>query len=260
MDWTGVLNTPGLSGGGTSLFGDLTFVPGMYIGGNPWTFENRGSINLDCGGGVFAVDVVQNGPGGTVNQVADTGGNFGTFNVTAGTWNNGAYACMLDVLTIDGGTFNLGSGLLTIQGDGTTFGDLSAGTLEMNGNSIVLGTSGATSMSISGGVLNLSGQFDGTGVYATVLNVSGGTINDTGPAGELIATTVDFTGGTSVVRKLTTTYFSQSSTSSLTITGSATYDSWTWSGTDFTFTTIGVPTWSAGSLTLVANGGSWTFC
>jgi hypothetical protein len=110
-------------------------------------------------------------------------------------------------------------------------------------------------------VLNLSGQLGGNDV---TLTVSGGTINDTGPNGELYSEFATFSGGTSVVRKLTAElgYVQISNNASLTITGSATwgpgYD-WKMLGTDFTFKTAGTPTWSAGSLTIV-NGGAWTFC
>ena len=71
-----------------------------------------------------------------------------------------------------------------------------------------------------------------------------------------MAATVNFTGGTSVIRKLTlTNNFSQSDTSFVKITESATWGgSWTMSGIDFTFTTGGIPTWSAGSLTMTDGG------
>src|SRR5262249_54972318 len=160
-------------------------------------------------------------------------------------------------LTINGGTFNLGSGLLTCQ----TELDLSSGTLEMNGNNISVSN---VPLNVSGGTLNLSGQIDcGTGA----ITVSGGTINDTGSAGELKGNNASFTGGTSAIRKLTLLgTYSQSSTASVTINSSATWGGdWKMLGTSFTFKTSGVPTWSSGSLTIVPPGpsgaaGSWTFC
>jgi hypothetical protein len=263
MNWTGA-NLPTLScPAAYSLFGSLTFVAGMtQLGSVTVTFENRGSINLDGGGVTWSYGpIVQNGPGGTVNLTSNFH-NSSNLNVTGGTWSNGSHTLTVASLIVDGGTFNLGSGGLTCS-NGVS---VSAGTLEMNGNNIVLphGALGAATVTISGGVLNLSGQI---GVDSATITVSGGTINDTGSAGELVGNSASFTGGTSVVRKLTldTGSFAQSSTSSLTITGSATWGgNWNMSGTTFTFTTPGVPTWSAGTLTIVppggSGGGSWTFC
>lgn len=198
---------------------------------------------------------------GTINVVNDFG-NASSLNanitITNGTWSNGAYTMALAYLTINGGTFNLGGGLITCARGGGSGGlVISAGTCEMNGNNIAMETnySPTTSVTISGGVLNLSGQI--SNIQTTT--ISGGVINDTGSAGELQSSTITFTGGTSTIRKLTMGDFSQSSTSFVEITGSATWTGdWTMSGTDFTFKTAGIPTWSAGSLTML-KGGSWTF-
>jgi hypothetical protein len=187
-------------------------------------------------------------------------------NITEGTWSNGSHTLTVgsgSQLTIDGGTLDLGSGLLTCNRGFA----LSAGTLEMNGNTIVVPySSGASTIDISGGVLNLSGLISADSTPGAAITVSGGTINDVGTAGEMQGYTADFTGGTSVIRQLTLQYtFSQSGSSDLTIVEGATWDAaWTWSGTDFTFTTSGVPTWSNGVLTVVGGGGggggAWTFC
>ncbi len=260
IDCTGVLHSPALNNQNANMlvFGDIILTSGMGSEASPVTnkvtFQNRGAINLDAPAWQLG-NIIQNGPGGTVNLVNDfaTGYPFGTtINVTVGTWNNETYAMEPKTFTVDGGTFNLGTGLLTCSDI-----YLSAGTFEMNGNSVAIGGT----VTISGGVLNLSGQM-GAGVETPVtITVSGGTINDTGSAGELVSGgDANVTGGTSVIRKLTLGgSFSQSSVSSVTITGSATWNSaWTMSGTDFTFKTAGIPVWSAGALTIFG-GDSWTF-
>lgn len=267
MNWTGISNTPDFQlTVDSSWFGDVTMTTGMNFspGSTTTTFENRSSISIDMGGVNWPdATVVQNGPGGTVTQTGDFSVSYLT--ITSGTWNNDSYAATTGLLTIDGGTFSLGTGLLTCTGSGLSACVISSGTLEMNGNDMAIdfNASGGLTMTISGGTLNLSGQIDGSDT--THFYVTGGNINDTGSAGELKGASASFTGGTSVVRKLTLAdSFSQSSTSDLTITGSATWGgNWTYSGTSFTFTTDGIPTWSSGSLTIVpagTGGGSWTFC
>jgi hypothetical protein len=262
---TGVLNSPNLAATvNVTFYRDVILTSGMGTGPSSVavTFENRGSIDLDSPIAWSLGDITQNGPGGTINLVND----FSTIdsvsvniNITAGTWNNGTYNMDVQTLTIDGGIFNLGSGLLTCAYNTSGGINLSAGTFEMNGNSVAFYALG--SMNISGGVLNLSGQIGGSGGnWVETLTVSGGIINDTGSAGEIIAAYATFTGGTSTIRKLTLAEtFSQSSTSFVEITGSATWGGdWTMSGTDFTFKTAGVPIWSAGTLTIYG-GDSWTF-
>jgi hypothetical protein len=263
LDWTGVLNSPNLQSNYSALsfFGNITLVSGMTTGTsgvNTCSFENRVSMNLGCNGASWVLgETILNAPGGTLNLTSNYTGSDIT--VTSGTWSNGSYTMLVPVLSIDGGIFDLGGGLVTCSYELA----ISGGMLEMNGNDMGVGsTPGLAEFNMSGGDLNLSGSIGG---YPDI-TVSGGTINDTGSAGELTGLDASFTGGVSEIRNLTLLgSFTQSSTSSLTIVEGATWTSpWTWSGTSFTFTTAGIPTWSAGTLTVVpagsGSGGSWTFC
>jgi autotransporter-associated beta strand protein len=258
MNWTGVTNSPELKWSTSpTFFGSLTFISAMSFDcqGYTTTFQNRGAISIDMGGVAWSGlngAIVQNGPGGTINQQSDFTTSVLPISWTSGTWNGNSHALTVGSNTaslVNGGTLNVGSG-----GAGFSYLTLSSGTLEMNGNNISV--TGATT--ISGGVLNLSGQLD---AGTNDITVSGGTVNDTGAAGELKGEDVIFSGGNAVVRKITAVdNVTIESSGFLVLTGSATWGAdWDISGSSATFKTAGTPTWSAASVTIV-NGGSWTFC
>jgi hypothetical protein len=166
MDWTGVSNTPALSGSSAmNTTGNVTLVSGMtapYTG--TWTFGSiAGTQNFNSGGLTMACPITINDALGTVSLstnslnigaatftltagifttnslnltttglVTISGSTTRTFNmssstVTCGTWTN---------TTVTGETLTTTSSILTVTGAGTTFtgGGLTYSTVNLNGS------------------------------------------------------------------------------------------------------------------------------
>jgi hypothetical protein len=119
----------------------------------------------------------------------------------------------------------------------------------------------SNTFTLTSGTVNLSNQLSVTGI---ILN--GGITTDTGISGEYKGTTFSCTGGTHTIRKLTlsSTFAQSGGTITVPANGSATWaTSWTWTGATFTFTTVGIPTWTLDTLNVVPagnSGGSWLSC
>ena len=271
VDWTGVPGTPAWATGSTvfECYGSLILVSGMtHTGTGNITLCGRGSYTFDGGTltwpttSAIIVDCVNSA--GTYSLARNLTTNAG-ITPTSGSLNNNGFAISCSTFQMNGGTWS-GTGAITVTASapsvnagtmilGGTLTLLSAafaqagGTLDMNGFNIT----GHTTFTFSGGTLNLSGQINCTSNIA----VSVGTINDTGPLGELKGTGISFTSGTSTVRKLTlSSTFAISSTASLTIPagGSATWaTSWTNTGTTYSLKFGGAAKYLNNSLT-VASG------
>jgi filamentous hemagglutinin len=218
VNFTGVANSPAITYIHQVIFyGSVTLVSGMiHTGAFGVSLSGRGSPTFDGGTLTWPASstiTVNTAPTSTYslsrNLISSS-----PIVATSGGLNGNGYTMSFTTCTVNGGKLTLG-GLLTL----TSTLALSAGTLDMNGS----GITGLTTTTISGtGLLKLSGQVNNSGA----ISVTGGSISNTGGSGELKGTTGSFSGGTSVVEKLTlSSTLALSSTGSLTIdnNGSASY-------------------------------------
>lgn len=277
-NFTGVANTPALaqnaSTGGSECYGSLTLVSGMtHTGGTNITFAGRGSFTIDGGTLTWpATDtIIINTTSGSTYTLARNLTSSSGLTMTSGTFALGGFNWNGTVFTINGGaisgtgtltgtTYTQTGGTVTLGGTMTLTGAtaISGGTLDMNGQA----ETGATTLAVSGsGTLNLSGQF----LCSSTITVSGGTVANTGSAGELKTSgnsAITFSGGTSTVQKITevgTSNIVVSGTGTLIIPpgGSATWTSGLFemaSGNTCSFVVRGRPVWSSGSLTVSGVG------
>ncbi len=270
-DWTNVANSPAFVIQAIfEVYGSLILTSSMsHTGGFAASFCGRSSYFLDGGTLTWPSSsvITLSAPTGTLSLARNFSSSSGV-TISVGTWDENGFTSSVGAINVNGGVWS-GSGAVTgtactVAGGTFTLGGIltltnaiaiSSGTLNMNGYQIT----GHTTATISStGILNLSGQLNGSGA----ISVTGGTIIDSGAAGELKGTTASFSGGTSTIRKMTlSSTFAISSTANLTLNpGTFTYvTSWTETGTTKTFAINGTLSETGGVKTVTAAGGSFTF-
>jgi hypothetical protein len=228
LDFTGATNTPTLNiNASTELYGDLTLISAMTLSGTS-------ALNFEGGAGTTHITTA----GKSIPWPMTFGSNRTISPLDAITSTN--TLIVYDYCTFNTNGFNHQFSAITFSG----------GTTNVNDN---LKSTGAVTVdsAIAPAVINLAAQLWGTGAVA----VSSGTINSTGNSAELKSgTTMAFSGGTSTIDKLTIGSTLTASGGTLKLPAATSHSF----ATGFNVTNAGavsyggVPTFSAGALTIAA--------